>query len=237
MLVAIAVSVWIWSRIGKRDPRLVLIYIGALISAFIGAKVAYVAAEGWLHWNDPNRWLVFSDGQIDYGSVAGRIRWRGDCKTRSRIQDPDGRSFCSSRAGWNRHWTDRLHSAWLLPGTSLRAGMVHDQGWDGIARWPAAEVELLFNVCAAAILAWLRWRRVLPGQLFHVYLIAYGLFRFTHEFLRATPRIAGVLSGYQIAALLIAGLGCVGFWLRQRRGTTPEMFAPAVQGAITPGPQ
>ena len=45
--------------------------------------------------------------------------------------------------------------------------------------------------------------------------MAYGLFRFAHEFVRATPQIAGPLSGYQIAALGVAALGLVGFVLRR----------------------
>jgi phosphatidylglycerol:prolipoprotein diacylglycerol transferase len=44
----------------------------------------------------------------------------------------------------------------------------------------------------------------LPGQHFHLYLIAYGLFRFAHEFLRATPKAFGGLSGYQLIALATA---------------------------------
>jgi phosphatidylglycerol:prolipoprotein diacylglycerol transferase len=229
MIVAIAVSVWIWSRIGKRDPRLVLIYIGALISAFIGAKVAYVAAEGWLHWSDPNRWLYFLTGKSITGALLGGYLGVEIAKGVLGYKTPTGDLFAVvapvgiviGRIGC------------VLHGCCL--GRVCEPGWftindaDGIARWPAAEVELLFNAFAAALLAWLRWRRVLPGQLFHVYLIAYGLFRFAHEFLRATPRVAGGLSGYQFAALLIASLGCIGFWLRQRRGTTPDLFAPAVQ--------
>ena len=37
--------------------------------------------------------------------------------------------------------------------------------------------------------------------------MGYGAFRFAHEFLRSTPRIAGSLSGYQIAALACIALG------------------------------
>ena len=84
-------------------------------------------------------------------------------------------------------------------------------------RWPAAPVELLFNAVLAMTILLLRWRGSFPGQHFHIYLIAYGLFRFGHEFLRDTPRIVGPLSGYQIAASGIAILGCAGFILRRRR--------------------
>ncbi len=58
---------------------------------------------------------------------------------------------------------------------------------------------------------------VFAGQHFHLYLIAYGLFRFAHEFFRETPRILGPITGYQLAALAIVGLGAVGFVVRQRQ--------------------
>jgi hypothetical protein len=37
----------------------------------------------------------------------------------------------------------------------------------------------------------MRQNRILSGQLFHLYLIGYGAFRFSHEFLRATPPHGG----------------------------------------------
>ena len=70
-------------------------------------------------------------------------------------------------------------------------------------KWPSI-------VLAVVVFLILRRRRILPGQHFHLYLIAYGLFRFWHEFMRATPRVAGEISGYQIAALSVAGLGILG---------------------------
>ncbi|MCX6865843.1 MAG: prolipoprotein diacylglyceryl transferase [Verrucomicrobia bacterium] len=65
----------------------------------------------------------------------------------------------------------------------------------------------------------LRWRTILPGQHFHIYLIAYGVFRFFHEFFRDTPRLIGPFSGYQFLALGVAGMGAAGFLLRQRRSS------------------
>jgi hypothetical protein len=46
-------------------------------------------------------------------------------------------------------------------------------------------------------------------------LIAYGIFRFFHEFLRDTPQIIGPFSGYQFAALGVAALGVFGFVVRR----------------------
>ena len=56
----------------------------------------------------------------------------------------------------------------------------------------------------------------LRGQHFHLYLIAYGAFRFVHEFLRATPRLGADFSGYQIAALACVALGAWRFVVRAR---------------------
>jgi len=62
-----------------------------------------------------------------------------------------------------------------------------------------------------------RWGRIAPGQLFHIYLMTYGVFRFFHEFLRDTPAILGPFSGYQFAALAVAALGAVGYWMRKSK--------------------
>ena len=71
MLCVLAVSVVLWTRIATRDHRLLLIYIAALVSAFLGAKLVYLAAEGWLHWNEPDRWLQFATGKSITGALLG----------------------------------------------------------------------------------------------------------------------------------------------------------------------
>jgi len=46
--------------------------------------------------------------------------------------------------------------------------------------------------------------------------MTYGAFRFAHEFLRATTRVTGAFSGYQIAALACVALGAWRFVVRAR---------------------
>jgi phosphatidylglycerol:prolipoprotein diacylglycerol transferase len=86
----------------------------------------------------------------------------------------------------------------------------------GQARWPAVPVEMGFNLLCAGVFLWMRRRHVLTGQHFHVYLMAYGVFRFGHEYLRDPPRVAWGLSGYQVGA---AGCFVLGVWgyLRRRK--------------------
>ena len=71
MLAGIFVSIAMWSRMARRDERLVLIYIAALTGAFLGAKLVYLAAEGWLYWHDPNRWVILATGKTITGALLG----------------------------------------------------------------------------------------------------------------------------------------------------------------------
>jgi phosphatidylglycerol:prolipoprotein diacylglycerol transferase len=198
-LAGIFVSIFLWSRAAQRDNRLVLIYVAALAGAFLGAKIVYLAAEGWLHWHDAveiaKRLLNYRDATGDWFAVIAPL------------------GIMLGRVGC------------ILQGCCL--GRVCAPSWftmndaSGVARWPAALVELLFNAFMLGVVLLLHRRKVLPGQLFHIYLMAYGIFRFTHEFLRDTPRIFGPFSGYQIAALGVAMLGAIGFWLRLRHSKRP----------------
>jgi phosphatidylglycerol:prolipoprotein diacylglycerol transferase len=91
----------------------------------------------------------------------------------------------------------------------------------GVARWPAVPAEVFFNVLMlAGFLAW-RGGQKFTGQHFHIYLIAYGLFRFLHEFLRDCPRWSGSISGYHLAALLVATWGFICFRRRQAQVSLP----------------
>jgi phosphatidylglycerol:prolipoprotein diacylglycerol transferase len=83
-------------------------------------------------------------------------------------------------------------------------------------------VEFLFNAVMLGVILLLRWGRIAPGQLFHIYLMVYGIFRFFHEFLRDTPQIIGPFSGYQFAALGVAALGAAGFILRRQQQSTNQ---------------
>ena len=69
MLAGIFVSIALWSRVAKGDARLLMIYVAALGGAFLGAKLVYLGAEGWLHWHDPNRWVILATGKSITGAL------------------------------------------------------------------------------------------------------------------------------------------------------------------------
>jgi phosphatidylglycerol:prolipoprotein diacylglycerol transferase len=217
MLAGIFVSILFWSRVAKHDERLVLIYISALAGAFFGAKLVYLASEGWLHWHDPDRWIVLATGKSITGALLGGYLGVETAKHLLHYDSVTGDFFALivpvglmlGRIGC------------FLNGCCL--GSVCEPAWytlkdvHGIARWPAVPVEFFFNAIMLIVLLALRRAKLATGQLFHIYLMAYGTFRFFHEFLRDTPRIAGPFSGYQFASLAIVILGAAGFMIRRRR--------------------
>lgn len=215
MLAGIGVSLFFWSRLAKRDERLLIIYLAALVSAFLGAKLVYLAAEGWMFWSDPQRWTIWATGKTILGALLGGYAGVEAAKKLTGYTAPTGDWFALIAPGGII--LGRIGC--LLHGCCL--GVVCEPAWwtirdaYGVARWPSVPVEIAFNAAAILVFIGLRWRHLLPGQHFHLYLIAYGAFRFLHEFQRATPRVAGAISGYQIAALAVAALGVAGFLRRQ----------------------
>lgn len=211
MLIGIAVSLTLWSRIAKRDDRLFPIYIAALTAAFVGAKLVYLAAEGWMHWHDPDRWIQFATGKSVLGALLGGYAGVELAKHFMGYRKPTGDWFAIiaplgillGRIGC------------LLHGCCL--GQICQPAWytltdsSGLTRWPAVPLELAFNALALVGVFLLRQTRSLPGQHFHLYLIGYGVFRFLHEFVRDTPRLLGPLSGYALAALAVTCLGLLRF--------------------------
>jgi len=219
-----AVTWWRLLRRGRTgEPYLWAVYLAGLAGALAGAKLAFFFAEGWAY---RDQWQALLTGKSITGALLGGygavelVKWglgmrraTGDLFA---FAVPIGVSL--GRVGC------------LLQGCCL--GILCEPAWwtmrgpDGLTRWPAAAVELGFNGLFLfwAVIASVRGWQV--NQRFHIYLIAYGLFRFGHEFARDTIRLAGPLSGYQIVALALVGLGSVRY-LQRRRSMPPPAWGPA----------
>ena len=216
MLGGIIVSILLWSRIARRDERLLFIYIGGLMGAFLGAKLVYVFAEGWLHLGQPDMWIQLATGKTILGALLGGYLAVELAKKFVGYKEATGDWFALiapigiilGRIGC------LLHGCCL--GKACEASWFTITDTHDVARWPAVPVEIGFNVAAACTLYIFRKQNLWPEQHFHLYLMAYGAFRFTHEFLRATPRL-GAITGYQIAALAVFALGALGFYFRRRK--------------------
>ncbi|MFO1459107.1 MAG: prolipoprotein diacylglyceryl transferase family protein [Verrucomicrobiota bacterium] len=216
MLLAVVLSLVFWSRLARLDDRLLLVYLGALAGAFLGAKMIYVLAEGWRDFAEPDRWRRLATGKTILGALLGGYA---------------GVELSKKLIGYPRatgDWFAMIVPAsivlgrigCLLHGCCLGNVCESFHWWtltdrSGIPRWPAVPVEIAFNLAVIGIFWIFRKRHWFAGQHFHLYLIAYGLFRFVHEFGRATPRILGPFSGYQLAALAVTALGTWRFHTRQ----------------------
>ena len=205
------VTLPLWVRLIRRDRGLFVLYLVALFGAMIGGKVGYLAAEGWMDFRSQDAWIRLLSGKTIVGALLGGY-----------VFVEIGKLLL----GEGRVTGDFF--AVLVPlGIAIgRVGCVFNGCCPGRNGWPAAEVELGFNLVAALLAVSLRRAGLFSGQLFHGYLIAYGLFRFGHEFVRETPACCLGVTGYQILALILVALGLLGW---KRRSLEP---APASSSSL-----
>jgi phosphatidylglycerol:prolipoprotein diacylglycerol transferase len=234
LLAGVVISFFFWKRRARQDKRLVFIYAAALVGAFFGAKIIYLAAEGWLHFGASDMWLQVAAGKSILGALLGGYVFVELAKSHVGYDRATGDDFAliaPISIGLGR-------VGCLLHGCCL--GAACSPGWytindvNGVPRWPAAPAELAFNAIAFALFLFARRLKLLPGQHFHLYLIGYGLFRFAHEFVRATPRLLGPFSGYHFAAVAVALFGLVCFARRQKLLAGLIVDERRRQGAPTP---
>jgi phosphatidylglycerol:prolipoprotein diacylglycerol transferase len=190
LLFGIAWGAVYWMRESKKDGRVVLIYAACLAGAFLGAKLAFLFAEGWLYFDAPNRIEVWLSGKSIMGALPGG--WVAV-------------EIAKKVLGYRSVTGDRFAMLMPVPLILGRIGCLNAGCCRGIecsfGRWPSIAVEIGFQVVAMITFWVLRRRRLQVGQHFHLYLIGYGLFRFAHEFLRGTPKPFLGASGYQIIAM------------------------------------
>lgn len=233
LIAGLVVSLAVWIRLAKRDPRMIGVYLGGVFGAFTGAKIVYLLAEGLQFWNSPDRWLIWATGKTILGALLGGYAGVEIAKKLVDYRQPTGDLFAIvapigiilGRIGC------LLHGCCL--GVECAPGPWSMRDSYGVDRWPAVPTEILFNVVALGSFLCLRHRRILPSQHFHLYLMSYGFFRFIHEFARATPRLAGEITGYQVAALGCVALGAWGFRRRQQSSSMPQtVAAPTTSKAL-----
>jgi phosphatidylglycerol---prolipoprotein diacylglyceryl transferase len=228
----ILLSAWAWERLPAVDSAPTAqqrhaIFVGSLIGMVAGAKLAYLASEGYLDALDTS---------LDW-RVRGAMLLQGKSVTGALLGGYLGVELAKRHVGYAHATGDTFA---LLTPFSLALGRVgclsqgcclgvamREQAWtltdaQGVARWPAVPLEFAFNALFFGWVVWISRRRqrgvadTLRSQLFHVYLVTYGAFRFAHEFMRDTPRLWGVFSGYQAFALATLALGLHGFARVQR---------------------
>lgn len=226
---AVAVSLALWRRMARRDPRLLTIYLAALAGAFLGAKLVYFFAEGYLHLGAADMWRQLATGKSILGGLLGGYAAVEATKVLLSFPGITGDWFAlivpiGVSLGRLGCWTSGC-----CQGIACRPAWFTVRDASGQSRWPSVPMELGFNLLALAVFLWLRRKKLLLGQHFHIYLIAYGAFRFLHEFLREEPKVLGPLTGYQLAALAVLILGVVRFIARSEKpqASHPESVVPS----------
>lgn len=206
---------WFWYRKWRRRPGSFSIFVGAIFGAFFGAKVLFLLSEGWLYLGSEGALVVLASGKTIVGALLGGYAGVEFAKWLVKHPEPTGDwfavgvplSIAVGRLGCLR--------AGCCPGEECGA-----PAWwtladaNGVERWPAVPLELGFNLLFVAAVLPVALRGAGRGQLFHLYLVAYGCFRFWHEFHRDTPKLLGEISGYQLGAIALVALGGIRGWQR-----------------------
>lgn len=182
VLVTAAMVLWESRRRGRADRTMVVISAGALFGAGVGARlgtvVRYLAEADHPTWTG----VLLDSGKTVVGGLAGA--YIGVLVTKRLIgyREPTGDVFAAAAALGIA--VGRLGC--LLtepPGTPT--SMPWAVNWNGEQRHPSFLYEIGFLLVLFVVL--LALRRPLaghPGELFTVFLVGYGTFRFAVEFVR-----------------------------------------------------
>ena len=177
MLTGIVVTLIFWARLAKRDERLLFIYIAGLAGAFLGAKIVYILAEGWLYFGKPYMWLMLATGKSIVGALLGGYAAVEVAKYFLQYRRATGDWFAMLvplGVMIGRVQAACCMAAALAGSASLR-GTPCATSWACPAgqrcRWSSG-----FNALAVVAFFVLRRKQLLTGQHFHLYLIGYGLF-------------------------------------------------------------
>jgi uncharacterized radical SAM superfamily Fe-S cluster-containing enzyme/prolipoprotein diacylglyceryltransferase len=218
-----------------RPWQIASIALGGFCGGMLGAKLPFVLAD-WDGFLSGTAW--FGDGKTILAGLVGgylgaeSIEWALGIRTKAcdmfavplAVGIGIGRLAC-------------LHAG-CCRGVSTTLPWGIDFG-DGIARHPTQLYESLFHLSAALVLWQLQRRGLFRGQLVRLYLVAYLIYRFATEFIRPEPTIWLGLTGYQMAALVLAPFFalwcCPGYrpwWLVRRRGSLPVVPKDTGDGVL-----
>ena len=228
-LIGLLAGGWFWSRRWKTKPGSFAVFIGAICGAFLGAKLMFLLAEGWLLVGEDQwvlQWLV---GKSIVGALLGGYAGVELSKRLVGLGEATGDwfavgvpfSIAMGRIGCLLYG--------CCPGKICEPSRWTLTDAQGNERWPAVPLELAFNAIFVVAILPIVIRKAGKGQLFHLYLVSYGVFRLWHEMHRATPKWIVEISGYQLGALALIGLGLWRGAIRHREALHSRKDHPPAQ--------
>jgi phosphatidylglycerol:prolipoprotein diacylglycerol transferase len=188
--------------------------LGAFCGAMIGAKLPFVLSD-WEGFLSGAAW--FANGKTILCGLVGGYFGVELAKWGLGVRVKTGDSFAvpvAAAVGIGRLGCFHAGCCYGTP-TALPWGVVFRTA-DSLPRHPTQLYEAAFHLAAAGVLFWLQRRGVFRGQLIKLYILSYLVYRFLTEWIRPEARLAGGLTGYQWAALIMAAL-FVWLWIRDSR--------------------
>ncbi|HSK32495.1 MAG TPA: prolipoprotein diacylglyceryl transferase family protein [Propionicimonas sp.] len=244
ILTATLVMVYEARRRGRLDQELVAVMAGTLLFGAVGAKLATV----WQYVRlspDPTLFGALVDGgKSILGGLAGAYVGALITKKIVGYQGKTGDLFAPGialgmavgRVGC--FLTEQIGTPTSLPwGISVDAATAArlPGGMEaGVPMHPSFLYEIAFQLLIFAVLWALRDRVPVPGELFKIYLVTYGSFRFLVEFVRGNEVMWSGLSGSQLFLIPSTLLLLAYFYRQISRGAYRSGPAPSLSPAGEP---
>lgn len=228
ILTATLVMVYEARRRDRLDQELVAVMAGTLLFGAVGAKLATV----WQYVRvseDPTLVGALVDGgKSVLGGLAGAyvgalitkkiVGYEG--KTGDMFAPGIAPGMAVGRIGC--FLTEQIGTPTSLPwGISVdavTAARLPGSVEPGVTMHPSFLYEIAFQIVIFAVLWTLRDRVPVPGELFKIYLLTYGVFRFLVEFVRGNEVMWSGLSGSQLFLIPSTLLLLVYFYRQISRG-------------------
>lgn len=231
VLVALGIFAWETRRRHASDPRLVWVVLGAVITGGIFARLS----TGWQYWlgsDTPTLTGLFLEGgRSILGGLAGAYLGAVATKRLVGYRRSTGDLFAPAVAvGMAVGRVGCFLTEQVGTPTSLPWGITVDPETAaampycpscalGVAMHPSFLYEIAFHLVMLGVLLALRTQPRPEGDLFKIYLLSYGIFRFAVEFVRDNRPLVGPLSGSQVFLLLTVPL-LAWYFLRPSRTQT-----------------
>lgn len=199
-------------------PKYAVLQLLTLAGALVGAKLAMLMGDlGWPWTPLAGGWreVVFSGRSIT-GGLLGGFLFAEIGKPLLHYDLPPNDRFAAKLP-----FSIALGRVGCVLGGCCRGvpwdGPIAIRYADGIARVPASLIELVFQLAVGVALVAIVRAKKIPGGVFALYMVLYGIFRFVLEPLRATPKPWAGYSVYQVLALAMIAAGVASLYARVLR--------------------